>query len=175
MMARYYLDLGQRLRSSKDRFLSLGNALMGGLRLAADREGVELWLSTPLIELVKSGDRVLGAVVEHEGRRLRIEARRGVILAAGGFERNREMRAANLKVTDPTMSGGQVNNTGDAIRAGAAIGAATMNMDSVWWAPVFSLPGECSKTPGWVRTITIWAFWNGASRKAGSLRPCERT
>jgi 3-oxosteroid 1-dehydrogenase len=142
MMARYYLDLGQRLRSSKDRFLSLGNALMGGLRLAADREGVELWLSAPLIELVKSGDRVLGAVVEHDGRRLRIEARRGVILAAGGFERNREMRAANLKVTDPTMSGGQVNNTGDAIRAGAAIGAATMNMDSVWWAPVFSLPGE---------------------------------
>src|SRR6266702_2210754 len=34
MLGRYYLDIGQRLRSRKDRFLSLGTALVGGLRLA---------------------------------------------------------------------------------------------------------------------------------------------
>ena len=142
VLARYFVDVRQRLRSPKDRFLTLGNALLGGLRLAARARNVDLWLNTKLVELVTEGSRVIGASVTRDGRKLLIEARRGIVLAAGGFERNEQMRAANLKVTDPRMSGGQINNTGDAIVAASAIGAATMNMDSVWWAPVFSVPGE---------------------------------
>ena len=142
VLARYFVDVRQRLRSPKDRFLPLGNALLGGLRLAARARNVDLWLNTKLVELVTEGSRVIGASVTRDGRKLLIEARRDIVLAAGGFERNEQMRAANLKVTDPRMSGGQINNTGDAIVAASAIGAATMNMDSVWWAPVFSVPGE---------------------------------
>ena len=142
VLARYFLDIPQRLRSPKDRFLTLGNALLGGLRLAARTRNVDLWLNTKLVELVTEGARVIGASVTRDGRPLLIEARRGIVLAAGGFERNEQMRAANLKVADPRMSGGQINNTGDAIVIASAIGAATMNMDSVWWAPVFSVPGE---------------------------------
>jgi 3-oxosteroid 1-dehydrogenase len=142
MVGRYALDLPHRFRSSKDRFLTLGNALLGGLRLACDEAGVEVWLKTPLKELVREDGRVVGVVIERDGKPFRIEARRGVILGAGGFEQNREMRAAHLRVKDPVRSGGQINNTGDAIRAGQAAGAAVKNMDSVWWAPVFSIPGE---------------------------------
>jgi 3-oxosteroid 1-dehydrogenase len=142
ILGRYALDIGQRLRSSKDRFLTLGNALVGGLRLAARDRKVDVWLKTKLVELILDGRRVTGAVVERGGRRMRIEARRGVVLAAGGFERNEKMRRDNLKIADPRMSGGQTDNTGDAIVVAEAIGAATMNMDSVWWAPVFSVPGE---------------------------------
>jgi 3-oxosteroid 1-dehydrogenase len=40
------------------------------------------------------------------------------------------------------FSGGTSGNTGDAIRAGQAIGAGTMNMQSAWAAPVFYVPGE---------------------------------
>jgi 3-oxosteroid 1-dehydrogenase len=142
VLARYFLDIPQRLRSPKDRFLTLGNALLGGLRLASRTRNVDLWLNTTLVELITEGTRVTGASVTRDGRSLRIEARRGIVLAAGGFERNEQMRAAHLKVADPRMSGGQINNTGDAIVVASAIGAATMNMDSVWWAPVFSVPGE---------------------------------
>jgi 3-oxosteroid 1-dehydrogenase len=53
------------------------------------------------------------------------------------------MRAKYLRGSaDPRLSGSQINNTGDSILAATAIGAATMNMQSTWSAPVFSVPGE---------------------------------
>lgn len=143
MVARYYGDVPQRLRSRKDRFLTLGTALIGGLRLTAQRLGVPLLLGTRLVELIEENGRVVGAVVRQGDRTLRIRARRGVVLAAGGFERNPALRARHLPaIPTPTVSGSQENNTGDAITAAAAIGAATMNLDMAWWAPVFSIPGE---------------------------------
>jgi len=143
LIAGYYLDLPLRLFSRKDRNLTLGNALVGGLGIALKEQNVPIWRSTQMVELLRGKDgRVIGAVVDREGERLRIEARKAVVLAAGGFERNKEMRVQNLAVKDPRMSGGQINNTGDSIRAAAKIGAELMNMDSVWWAPVFSVPGE---------------------------------
>jgi 3-oxosteroid 1-dehydrogenase len=45
-------------------------------------------------------------------------------------------------VPDPARSGGQIGNTGDAINLAAVIGAATLNMEHAWCAPVFSIPGE---------------------------------
>jgi 3-oxosteroid 1-dehydrogenase len=143
MFARYYLDLGQRLRSRKDRFLTLGSALVGGLKLAANSAGVPLWLNAPLVELLRDGDRVHGAVVTRDGRPRRIRAARGVILAAGGFERNTDMRRQYLDALgEPTRSGGQEGNTGDGIAAGVAVGAATLNLEHAWNAPVFCVPGE---------------------------------
>lgn len=145
MLARYYLDIGQRLRSSKDRFLSLGNALAGMLRLGMRRHKADLWLNTGMKELIEEDGRITGVVVEREGRTLRIGARRGVVLAAGGFERNAEMRRKFLPGSfDPLGSGSQVNNQGESIVAGEAVGAATRNMDSCWWAPTFRVPGEDS-------------------------------
>jgi len=75
---------------------------------------------------------------------LRIRARRGVLLASGGFERNAELRARYLppQAGDPGMSGSQINNTGDCLGIAQRIGAATLSMDSAWWAPVFKVPGE---------------------------------
>lgn len=96
-----------------------------------------------MIDLIEDDDGVAGAVVRHKGKVKRVRARRGVILAAGGFERNAEMRARYLPGSaDPTISGSQVNNTGDAINAAAKIGAELRNMQSSWCAPVFRVPGE---------------------------------
>ncbi len=143
MLARYSLDIRQRLRSPKDRFLTLGTALVGGLRIAANHLGVPLWLNTPLLELVSSENRVVGAIIQHDGKRMAIRARLGVVLAAGGFERNAEMRRQYLpQLPDPTRSGGQAGNTGDSIAAATAIGAATLNMGHTWSAPILSIPGE---------------------------------
>ncbi len=145
MLWRYASDVPHRLRSTKDRFLSLGNSLIGGLRFALKQRNVPLWLETSLVELIRQNDRVSGALVRRSGKQLRIRARRGVILAAGGFERNAEMRRRYLPgPDDPTMSGSQINNTGDSIIAAEKVGAALRNMQSTWSAPVFRVPGEQS-------------------------------
>ena len=85
-LAKYWLDLPFRLKSRKDRRLTLGNALAGGLRMALNQRGVPLWLETPMTELVRDGGRVTGVIVTHKGKTMRIGARKGVVLAAGGFD-----------------------------------------------------------------------------------------
>ena len=143
LFGNYLLDLPHRLTSSRDRRLTLGNALLGRLRLSLERAGGELWLNAPLTQLIAQRCGVRGAIVERGGRRLRIGARRAVILAAGGFERNAQLRHQYLPLSpEPRWSGSQENNTGDALLAATAIGAATLNMDSAWWGTSLSLPGE---------------------------------
>jgi 3-oxosteroid 1-dehydrogenase len=145
---RYYLDIGERLRSSRSRYLVCGNALLGRLKLSLDERKVAIQRSTRLIELVREGGAVTGAVVEHDGRRRRIRARRAVILGAGGFERNPELRARHLdRTVNPEWSGAQPNNTGDTLLAAEAVGAATARMGSAWWAPTIKVPGEESARP----------------------------
>lgn len=142
-MAKYWLDWPFRFTSGKDRRLTLGNALTGALRLALKEQNVPLWLSTPMRELVREGDAVTGIVVERDGKPYRIRARKGVVLAAGGFDKNEQMRKANAPLyRSALLSGGVSSNTGDAINAGAAVGAGTMNLQSAWAAPVFYVPGE---------------------------------
>jgi 3-oxosteroid 1-dehydrogenase len=139
----YFLDFPQRLHSRRDRRLTLGNALLARLKLSFDKAGGELWLSSPLLELIRENGRITGAVIERAGKRVRVAARRGLVLAAGGFERNAAMRAQFLpKSPEPRWSGSQSNNTGDGILAATRIGAATLNMDSAWWGTSMSLPGE---------------------------------
>ncbi len=146
---RYYSDVPQRLRSKRSRFLVFGNAIAGHLKLALNREGVRMWLRAPLVRLVREGSGpVLGAVIERDGRPVAVRARKAVILGAGGFERNQAMRDAFLPGEGRSeWSGGQENNTGDAISAGMSIGAATDLMHEAWWAPTVKVPSESRGRP----------------------------
>jgi 3-oxosteroid 1-dehydrogenase len=145
VLARYYLDLGQRLRSPRNRFLAAGNALLGRLRLSLDRHDVPVWLRSPLVELVREPGcgRVIGAIVDHAGERVRIVARLGVVLATGGFEADPGLRRRYLPgAWHPRASGSIETNTGDGVLAAQRIGAALGNMDSAWWGPMLTLPDE---------------------------------
>jgi 3-oxosteroid 1-dehydrogenase len=142
MLWRYYGDVAQRLTSDKDRYLTLGNALMGGLRMALNEKKVPLWLEAPLESLVVENGRVVGACVRHRGQTIRIGARKGVLLAAGGFEQSNALRAEHLALPQPERSGGQTGNTGEAMMIARGAGAAVRNMHSTWSAPVFCVPGE---------------------------------
>jgi len=150
-LARYWLDLPFRFKSRKDRRLTLGNALLGGLKMKLNERSVALWRNSPLEELVSENGKVTGAVITHEGKRMHIHARKGVILAAGGFDKNSDMREESAPLYPSAQySGGTSGNTGDSIRLGKTIGAKTMNMHSTWAAPVFYIPGE---TGGRLSTI----------------------
>ena len=142
-LARYWFDLPFRFKSRKDRRLTLGNALVGGIRMALNKRKVPIWLNSPMQELIEEKGAVTGAVISHEGKTVRIRARKGVILAAGGFDKSAAMRMDNAPLYQNTVySGGTTGNTGDSIRAGVDVGAETMNMQSAWAAPVFYVPGE---------------------------------
>jgi 3-oxosteroid 1-dehydrogenase len=70
-----------------------GTALMTGLIKGCLDAGVTFRLSTRAVALVQDDSgRVVAVEVESEGRRQTIEARRGIVIASGGFEWNREMR-----------------------------------------------------------------------------------
>ncbi|WP_075999935.1 FAD-dependent oxidoreductase [Pseudohalioglobus lutimaris] len=138
IFARYLLDIGGRLRGMRDRRLCQGNALIGGLLMAARKHGVELVLETGVNGLIKEGDRVVG-VRAHSAKHgdIELRAERGVVAAAGGFENNPQMRGDYLPgPTDTDWSAAIPGNTGDLIRAGQEIGAATGLMNEAWWAPV---------------------------------------
>jgi 3-oxosteroid 1-dehydrogenase len=146
---RYYSDVGQRLRLKRSRFLTGGNALMAQLKMAIDQRQVPLWLNSPLRELIVEDGRVTGAIVVKEGVEYRVRARRGVILGAGGFERNGAMRQEYLggNTNNPAWSAGLPSNTGDALTAGVGAGASTKATNNAWWAPVIWVPDEDRARP----------------------------
>ncbi|MFE3542453.1 3-oxosteroid 1-dehydrogenase [Nocardia sp. NPDC059177] len=131
--------LGGRLRGKH--LLARGQALSAMLRHGLRDAGVPLLLDTALTELSVTGDRVTGVVVSRDGVERVIAAERGVILACGGFEHNAAMRKEYQREpigTDWTV--GASANTGDGIRAGQNIGAATTFMGDAWWGPSIPLP-----------------------------------
>jgi 3-oxosteroid 1-dehydrogenase len=121
----------------------MGNALVGMLRRSMMDRGIPLWLETPARELVVEDGRVVGVVAEKPGRSFRIGARKGVVLAAGGFESSQTMREKYLPhPTRAEWTCGNPYNTGDAINMGLEVGAALDLMDDAWWGPTTVVPGE---------------------------------
>ncbi|MFM0395774.1 FAD-dependent oxidoreductase [Paraburkholderia phytofirmans] len=140
---RYWFDWRARFHSRRDRRLTLGNALVGGLRRALLDRNVPLWLNSPMRELLETDGRVTGVVIEYGGQRVRVLAKRGVILAAGGFERNQAMRERFLpRPTQAQWSATPPHNTGDAIAAGMQLGARVALMEHVWGAPTVHVDHE---------------------------------
>src|SRR6478752_9182303 len=80
-----------RARLRGQRVLSMGQALAAGLRAGLVASGVPVWLDTPLAGLEVAGGRVTGVRATRDGELLLIRARRGVLIATGGFERDEQM------------------------------------------------------------------------------------
>ena len=81
-----------RTKLLRRRTLSLGQALAAGLRRGLTSAGVPLWLATPMIGVVIEDGNVTGVYATRDGEPITIKARRGVLIATGGFERNAAMR-----------------------------------------------------------------------------------
>lgn len=144
LMLRYKLDFKWRRKSRFDRRAALGSSLVCSLRRSLMDRNVPLWLNSDLQGLLTDQGRVSGVRINHDGRPLELQARHGVILASGGFEQNQALREQYLpKPTRMAWSATPPgNNTGAALEAGLAQGAATALMDWAWWAPTIAVPGE---------------------------------
>ena len=126
----------ERLGAPQPDLLTGGRALVGRfLSAMAGNPAFAAHLNTSLVELITDDGRVVGAVVECEGDRRVIRARRGVLLAAGGFEQNDAMRAEYGVPGAAFDTMGAPANLGLAHKAAISVGASVDLMDQAWWSP----------------------------------------
>jgi hypothetical protein len=131
--------------------LTGGGALIGRLLLALHRTGCAVIRTEHCVDrLVVEGDRVVGVEAAHEGRTVRVRARRGVLLAAGGFEGAQSLRDLNKLPGRSRWSMAPAGtNTGEPLAAAVEAGAATELLDQAWWCPGLELPdGSAAFTLG---------------------------
>lgn len=137
-----YLLNPLRCIAKKDTRRTLGNSLIGRLRLSMAEKDIPLWLNTSAKKIIVANGRVTGLEVEKQGSLIRIQTKKGIILAAGGFEKNQAMREKyQQSPVSEEWSMGCLENTGDAIRMGLDVGAAVSLMDDAWWMPTTIGPG----------------------------------
>jgi 3-oxosteroid 1-dehydrogenase len=96
-----------------------------------------LWTNTALEDLVVEDGRVVGARINRDGVLLNVEARKGVLLAAGGFGHNKEMRRrySGDQPNEGQWSIANAGDTGEVLETAMRLGAKTDLLDEAWWLP----------------------------------------
>lgn len=143
IITRYWADRSTRGVSHRDRRFTQGAALMGSVYKQVFKRGVEVRLETKLENLLADdAGRITGVEVSNFGRKYTINARHGVMLAAGGFEWNQELRDRYFPVPGYTRhsSSPEDANRGEALIAAEKVGASLEHMEQGWWIPTMTLP-----------------------------------
>lgn len=136
-----------KLRHGRGMHLVNGNALVARLLKSALDRQVRLFTEAPVRTLLREGERVVGARIESAGQLIDVRARRGVVLACGGFPHDQQ-RIAGLFEHAPNgtehLSAAPKGNTGDGLRLGESAGGcvATDLPHAAAWAPVSRIPRE---------------------------------
>ncbi|MDA3638239.1 FAD-binding protein [Mycobacterium xenopi] len=96
-----------------------------------------VWTNTAMEDLVVEGGRVVGVRVMRDGCALNVAARKGVLLAAGGFSHNADMRRrySGDQPNDGKWSIANAGDTGEVLQAAMRLGARTDLLDEAWWLP----------------------------------------
>jgi urocanate reductase len=118
-----------------------GNGLVGALLAAAEKRGIPVHYTTRAIRLLRNdAGAVTGAEAERGGKRVLYAARRGVILATGGFGANVAMRQRYDSrwggLDSSVLTSNSPGTTGDGILMAQEAGAALVDMDYIQLYPV---------------------------------------
>lgn len=125
--------------------LTSGNALVARLAISARNLGVPILTSARVRKLVRLGQQVTGVEIETPAGRLTIAARRGVVLACGGFPQDPARRKALFPYAltgNEHVSPAPAGNTGDGLRLGEDAGGAVSTdlPNAAAWIPVSRVP-----------------------------------
>jgi succinate dehydrogenase/fumarate reductase flavoprotein subunit len=118
-----------------------GNALAARLLSSARAVGVQIWNNAAAQQLTMENGTAVGMIVQRQGRACSVRARRGIILATGGFGANAEMRALHIPMAEYGWSLQSEGNQGDGIQMGVQVGGklVTDNSANAIWVPVSSM------------------------------------
>ncbi|UXN57744.1 FAD-dependent oxidoreductase [Phyllobacterium zundukense] len=153
-VSRYVAD---RTKFPRGTELSGGNALIARLLTSLRKRGVPISTNASLADVVRSSDgNVIGATVRESGGIVAVRARRGVVLATGGFARSPQLRQelSGNHQHDYTLA--HPDATGDGISAARRAGADvdTEGASAGFWTPISLLNsgrGEVKTVPyGWL-------------------------
>lgn len=129
--------VGDRLRYPRGARLVLGNALIGRLLLSLRNRQVPIWTEAHPENLIEIDGRVTGLKVSCNGRHRILTARKGVVLAGGGFNDhpNHRRRLIPAEVTHSPRAG---SSPGALLDEVIALGArlSESGRSAAFWAPV---------------------------------------
>ena len=92
------------------------------------KRNIEVRCGAPVVRLIEGGEgEVRGVTLEIDGKHRTVKARKGVILACGGFEANEEMQQQFWQM-QPVLPAASRGNTGDGIAMAQEMGADLWHM-----------------------------------------------
>lgn len=118
----------------------------GPLKKAVEDAGIEVRVSTPVIALIRdeSTGEILGVTAASDDKPINVKARRGVVLAAGGFTRNKDLVERNITKA-PLVSFASLTDHGDGLRLGQSVGAGVDHLSGHAGCPAYAPgSGRCS-------------------------------
>jgi succinate dehydrogenase/fumarate reductase flavoprotein subunit len=118
-VGRHLIDLALHGRAMQ---LRNGQALVARLLRSAADLGIDLRPSSPVVRLLQADGIVRGAVLDTADGEIEVNARRGVVLATGGFPHDAERRRAMFPAPDQHWTLAVPSATGDGARLGEAAG-----------------------------------------------------
>jgi hypothetical protein len=125
--------------------LSNGNALIASLAKSLFDHGMHIHTDTEVRQLLVNNGRVTGLVASQQGQLITLTARKGVVLASGGFSHDHERRQAHFPHTKRSQhhwSPVPDSINGDGLRMGeSASGHVDLGQaHAACWAPVSRVP-----------------------------------
>lgn len=156
-VARLLITYGlQRLSLHRGASLVLGNALAARLVKSLIDLSVSVSLETPVVRLLIEGDRVAGVLVAGDDGLVTVKARRGVVLATGGFSHNQKVRRARLPEKAGPLSAVAPGATGDGLGLGEVLGGVMpgSNASNAFWVPVSTFRRENGSDAVYPHTVT---------------------
>lgn len=137
------------LKYGRTTWLTNGNALAGRLLKTVAELKIPVKSSATMRELIVEHGRVCGALIEQDGRRIKVQARCGVVLACGGF--GRDVARCKELLARPPLAGqdwsmAPPGNSGDGLRTALDVGAQIDRdmINAAFWAPVSRSPVSSS-------------------------------
>ncbi len=154
-------------RLRRREILTNGASFIGQmLKVLVDLPGdPPIWTDAAMDDLIVENGRVLGARVLRDGVAQNVRARRGVLLAAGGFGHNADMRRA-FSADQPNEGKWSIANagdTGEVLQTAMRLGAKTDLLDEAWWLPMAFIadPSAASLGSGRQRPGAIYVDGTG--------------
>jgi succinate dehydrogenase/fumarate reductase flavoprotein subunit len=135
LLVRYAKD---RLRYRRGTRLLMGNALAGRLLKSALDRKIDLRNHATVEEILIEDGAVTGVRANIDGRQRLIAARRGVVLATGGFPHDAALARQTIPHAENHFTMSPVGNAGDGVHLALAAGGtlAEDNAGPAFWAPV---------------------------------------
>lgn len=141
----FFAKVGPKVVAGKltgKQWVTAGAALQGRMLQQVLKAGVDIRLESPVSEIVIENGRALGVVTVKDGKPWRVGARLGVLVNAGGFAHNQEMRDKYMPGTHAEWSEANESDTGDMHRELEQKGAVLAQMDQM-------VGFQMTRAPGW--------------------------